>query len=103
MHNFIVYNAGESPADERSLYVTNSTMAELAKNLNGIVVVMEHRFYGKSLPAPVSKMNNFVTINKQINKIYVCVKKKKRTFRLNHLLRLQQPKPWKIWHLLSSF
>ncbi|KAL9539095.1 hypothetical protein PS6_011343 [Mucor atramentarius] len=48
----ILYNAGETPADGRSYYVVNSTMAELAKNLNGIVIVMEHRFYGKSMPGP---------------------------------------------------
>jgi hypothetical protein len=28
-------------------------MAELAKKLDGIIIVMEHRFYGKSMPAPV--------------------------------------------------
>jgi hypothetical protein len=50
-----VYNGGETPCDERSFYVINSTMAELAKNLDGIVIVMEHRFYGKSMPAPVKK------------------------------------------------
>lgn len=52
----VVYNAGETPADGRSYYVVNSTMAELAKNLNGIVIVMEHRFYGKSMPGPVSNV-----------------------------------------------
>ncbi|CAO3668619.1 unnamed protein product [Rhizopus microsporus] len=46
----IIYNAGETAADERSFYVTNSSMAELAKRLQGIIVVMEHRFYGLSLP-----------------------------------------------------
>lgn len=51
--NCVVYNAGETPADDRSFYVINSTMADLARRLNGIVVVMEHRFYGKSMPAPV--------------------------------------------------
>lgn len=49
----IVYNAGETPADGRSFYVVNSTMAELARKLDGIIIVMEHRFYGKSMPAPV--------------------------------------------------
>jgi hypothetical protein len=50
-----VYNAGETPADERSFYVTNSTMADLAKKLKGIIIVMEHRFYGLSMPGPVSE------------------------------------------------
>lgn len=49
-----MYNAGETPADSRSFYVINSTMAELAKQLEGIIIVMEHRFYGSSMPAPVS-------------------------------------------------
>lgn len=48
-----MYNAGETPADERSFYVINSTMAELARKLDGIIIVMEHRFYGESMPAPV--------------------------------------------------
>lgn len=50
-----VYNAGETAADERSFYVTNSSMAELAKRLQGIIVVMEHRFYGLSLPSSVKR------------------------------------------------
>lgn len=55
-----VYNAGETPADDRSFYVINSTMAELAKRLDGIIIVMEHRFYGTSMPAPVSVYTKFL-------------------------------------------
>lgn len=50
---FIVYNAGELPADWRAGYVTNSSMAMLAEELNGIVIVMEHRCYGESMVAEV--------------------------------------------------
>ncbi|CAO0802202.1 unnamed protein product [Mucor circinelloides] len=59
----ILYNAGETPADGRSYYVVNSTMAELAKNLNGIVIVMEHRFYGKSMPSPTFSADYLSTLN----------------------------------------
>ncbi|ORX54934.1 peptidase S28 [Hesseltinella vesiculosa] len=48
----ILYNAGEMPADERAVYVTNSSMALLARELNGAVIVMEHRSYGQSQPGP---------------------------------------------------
>ncbi|KAI9497856.1 serine carboxypeptidase S28-domain-containing protein [Zychaea mexicana] len=44
----ILYNAGEMDAISRSVYVTNSSMAQLAEQLNGIVIVMEHRCYGQS-------------------------------------------------------
>ncbi|KAI9306308.1 serine carboxypeptidase S28-domain-containing protein [Cunninghamella echinulata] len=46
----ILYNAGETEADERSHYVTNSSMALLARELEGIVIVVEHRSYGLSQP-----------------------------------------------------
>ncbi|KAI8369234.1 serine carboxypeptidase S28-domain-containing protein [Radiomyces spectabilis] len=46
----ILYNAGETAADERSAYVTNSSMALLARDLRGIIIVMEHRSYGRSQP-----------------------------------------------------
>ncbi|ORZ13501.1 serine carboxypeptidase S28-domain-containing protein [Absidia repens] len=46
----ILYNAGETAADERSVYVTNSSMALLARELSGIVIVLEHRSYGESQP-----------------------------------------------------
>lgn len=50
----VVYNAGETAADERSQYVTNSSMAQLAQSLEGIVIVLEHRSYGQSQPGAVS-------------------------------------------------
>ncbi|KAI8098181.1 serine carboxypeptidase S28-domain-containing protein [Gilbertella persicaria] len=59
----VLYNAGETPADERSFYVINSTMADLARRLNGIVIVMEHRFYGKSMPAPDFSAKSLATLN----------------------------------------
>ncbi|KAI8072673.1 peptidase S28 [Gongronella butleri] len=46
----ILYNAGEMAADERAPYVTNSSMAMLARELQGVVIVMEHRSYGQSQP-----------------------------------------------------
>lgn len=52
-HFYLVYNAGELPADWRAGYVTNSSMAMLAEELNGIVIVMEHRCYGESMVAEV--------------------------------------------------
>ncbi|CAO3607532.1 unnamed protein product [Cunninghamella blakesleeana] len=48
----ILYNAGEMDAEERSHYVTNSSMALLARELEGIVIVLEHRSYGVSQPGP---------------------------------------------------
>ncbi|KAI9310572.1 serine carboxypeptidase S28-domain-containing protein [Dichotomocladium elegans] len=45
----ILYNAGELAADYRASYVTNSSMAMLARELDGIVIVMEHRCYGQSM------------------------------------------------------
>ncbi|KAI7903368.1 peptidase S28, partial [Cokeromyces recurvatus] len=59
----ILYNAGEVAADERSLYVLNSTMLELARNLNGILIVMEHRFYGLSMPALDFSTEALATLN----------------------------------------
>ena len=44
----VVYNAGEADAIDRSVYVTNSSMALLAEQLHGVVIVMEHRCYGES-------------------------------------------------------
>ncbi|KAI8145786.1 peptidase S28 [Fennellomyces sp. T-0311] len=44
----ILYNAGEADATDRAKYVTNSSIAQLAHQLNGIVIVMEHRCYGES-------------------------------------------------------
>lgn len=45
-----VYNVGESAADESAILVTNSTMAQLAEKLEGVIIIMEHRFYGSSGP-----------------------------------------------------
>ncbi|KAI9281102.1 serine carboxypeptidase S28-domain-containing protein [Sporodiniella umbellata] len=59
----ILYNAGESPADARAHYVINSTMFELAKRLKGIVLVMEHRFYGLSLPSTNYTAETLTTLN----------------------------------------
>ncbi|KAI8983964.1 serine carboxypeptidase S28-domain-containing protein [Mycotypha africana] len=59
----ILYNAGEVAADERSFYVINSSMAELARELNGIVIVMEHRFYGESMPALNYSAKSLATLN----------------------------------------
>ncbi|KAG2225593.1 hypothetical protein INT45_013704 [Circinella minor] len=44
----ILYNAGEADAIGRAIYVTNSSMALLAEQLHGVVIVMEHRCYGES-------------------------------------------------------
>ncbi|KAI9259258.1 peptidase S28, partial [Helicostylum pulchrum] len=46
----ILYNVGKSAADESAILVTNSTMAQLAEKLKGIIIIMEHRFYGSSGP-----------------------------------------------------
>ncbi|KAI7889127.1 serine carboxypeptidase S28-domain-containing protein, partial [Mucor mucedo] len=46
----ILYNVGESAADDSAILVIYSAMAQLAEKLNGVVVVMEHRFYGASGP-----------------------------------------------------
>ncbi|ORY93074.1 serine carboxypeptidase S28-domain-containing protein [Syncephalastrum racemosum] len=54
----ILYNAGETPADDRSKYVVNSTMAELARALDGAVIVIEHRNYGKSQPGSDLSVDN---------------------------------------------
>lgn len=67
---FIVYNVGESAADDSAILVTYSVMAQLAKKLNGVVVIMEHRFYGSSGP---NVTLFFVSIIKQ-NKCRVIIK-----------------------------
>ncbi|RUS33689.1 serine carboxypeptidase S28-domain-containing protein [Jimgerdemannia flammicorona] len=54
----IFYNAGETDATERGGYVLNSTMHDLAQSLHGIVVVIEHRYYGESTP-----FSNYTTEN----------------------------------------
>ncbi|RUP51801.1 serine carboxypeptidase S28-domain-containing protein [Jimgerdemannia flammicorona] len=54
----IFYNAGETDATERGGYVLNSTMHDLAQSLQGIVVVIEHRYYGESTP-----FSNYTTEN----------------------------------------
>ncbi|KAG1472256.1 hypothetical protein G6F56_001645 [Rhizopus delemar] len=59
----ILYNAGEMAADPRSFYVTNSSMAQLAQRLNGIILVMEHRFYGLSLPSSNFTAESLATLN----------------------------------------
>ncbi|KAI9336684.1 serine carboxypeptidase S28-domain-containing protein [Pilaira anomala] len=46
----ILYNVGESAADRAAMFVKVSTMAQLAEKLNGILIIMEHRFYGSSGP-----------------------------------------------------
>lgn len=46
----IVYNVGEATADRSDYLVIQSSMAQLAELLNGIIIVMEHRFYGASSP-----------------------------------------------------
>ncbi|RUO95641.1 putative extracelular serine carboxypeptidase [Jimgerdemannia flammicorona] len=46
----VLYNAGEVDAGERSYYVINSTMHDMARELHGIVIVIEHRYYGESMP-----------------------------------------------------
>ncbi|OAD79741.1 hypothetical protein PHYBLDRAFT_179228 [Phycomyces blakesleeanus NRRL 1555(-)] len=58
----ILYNAGEAPADERAIYVSNSSMATLARRLHGIVVVMEHRSYGESQPGLDYSVKNLRTL-----------------------------------------
>jgi hypothetical protein len=45
-----VYNVGESAADDSAILVIDSTMAQLAEKLNGVLIIMEHRFYGTSGP-----------------------------------------------------
>lgn len=57
--SLIVYNVGESAADRAAMFVEVSTMAQLAEKLNGILIVMEHRFYGSSGP--------------EVNDFFVCV------------------------------
>ncbi|KAI8393405.1 peptidase S28 [Radiomyces spectabilis] len=59
----ILYNAGEGPADERAAFVTNSSMALLARQLHGIVIVIEHRFYGKSMPSANFSVASLQTLN----------------------------------------
>lgn len=54
-----MYNVGESAADRAAMFVEVSTMAQLAEKLNGILIVMEHRFYGSSGP--------------EVNDFFVCV------------------------------
>lgn len=44
----IVYNVGEAAADRFDYLVIHSSMAQLAELLHGIIIVMEHRFYGAS-------------------------------------------------------
>ncbi|ORX44014.1 hypothetical protein DM01DRAFT_81328 [Hesseltinella vesiculosa] len=63
----IFYNAGEVDADQtgRSNYVVNSSMALLARELNGVVIVLEHRFYGQSMPAPDFSTENLKTLTIQ--------------------------------------
>lgn len=45
-----MYNVGEAAADSSAHLVTHSTMAQLAEYLNGVLIIMEHRFYGTSGP-----------------------------------------------------
>ncbi|KAI8079162.1 serine carboxypeptidase S28-domain-containing protein [Thamnidium elegans] len=59
----ILYNVGESAADESAILVTNSTMAQLAEKLNGIIIIMEHRFYGSSGPNVTTFFVNLETFN----------------------------------------
>lgn len=91
----IVYNAGETPADGRSYYVVNSTMAELARKLNGIIIVMEHRFYGKSMPGPVSFAveQNVYRYHEVLNSAWLG----HRHFLLNIWTPWIPSKPWKTW------
>ncbi|KAI9481590.1 MAG: peptidase S28 [Benjaminiella poitrasii] len=47
----ILYNGGEDAVDDVAYILGNSTMSQLTARLNGILVCMEHRFYGTSAPA----------------------------------------------------
>ncbi|KAI7899923.1 peptidase S28 [Cokeromyces recurvatus] len=46
----ILYNGGEDEVDNVSYVLLNSTMSQLTQRLNGILIYMEHRFYGLSKP-----------------------------------------------------
>ncbi|OBZ89434.1 putative serine protease K12H4.7 [Choanephora cucurbitarum] len=46
----IFANGGEAAVDSPAFTMVNTTMAQLAKKLNGAFIFMEHRFYGDSRP-----------------------------------------------------
>ncbi|ORX46098.1 hypothetical protein DM01DRAFT_1294103 [Hesseltinella vesiculosa] len=62
----IFYNAGEAPADERSNFVLNSSMALVAQELQGVVVVLEHRMYGQSRPSDDKDLLNYLNTNQSL-------------------------------------
>ncbi|KAI9274406.1 serine carboxypeptidase S28-domain-containing protein [Phascolomyces articulosus] len=59
----ILYNAGEMDAIDRAIYVKNSSMALLAEQLHGVVIVMEHRCYGGSQLGPDYSVEYLKTLN----------------------------------------
>ncbi|KAG0175495.1 hypothetical protein DFQ28_000083 [Apophysomyces sp. BC1034] len=60
----ILYCPGEQDASAFGIYGTsNLSMALLAKDLDGIIVIIEHRSYGRSLPAPDFSAESLKTLN----------------------------------------
>ncbi|RUO95697.1 peptidase S28 [Jimgerdemannia flammicorona] len=59
----ILYNAGETDAIERYNYIINSTMNDLAQSLHGIMILIEHRYYGESTPFPDYSTENMHFLN----------------------------------------
>jgi hypothetical protein len=48
----IILEGGETGADDRLPYLQKGLLAQLAQVTNGIGVVIEHRYYGTSIPTP---------------------------------------------------
>ncbi|KAI7855583.1 serine carboxypeptidase S28-domain-containing protein, partial [Circinella umbellata] len=59
----ILTNAGEADATPAARFVTNSSMALLAENLQGAVIIMEHRCYGESQLGNDYSAQNLLTLN----------------------------------------
>lgn len=51
----IILQSGETNAIQRTTYMQNGILAELAKATGGISVVFEHRYYGHSIPGHTLK------------------------------------------------
>ena len=54
----ILFLAGDVDAEERLVVMEKGILAKLARELNGLAVVLEHRYYGQSFPfEDLSKTN----------------------------------------------
>lgn len=54
----IILQSGETNAESRLVYLKKGILSQLAQATNGIGVVLEHRYYGKSFPVRTLSKNN---------------------------------------------